>query len=76
MTKDPLLQAHHALKEDAADVGTLLLAEAMDSHFPSDVSRLHVCVYRLMVKFPGLGPLDAMEVLAKIGYLLEKEGKP
>ena len=75
MITDPLLQAHHALKEDEPDTAALMLAEAMDKFLPSELSCLHLCVYRLMVKFPGLTPLDAAEVLAKIGYLLEKESE-
>lgn len=76
MIDNPILQAHKAFREKEPDAAAEIMAEVLEKHFPSELTRLHLCVSRLMLDY-GLGILDALELAAKIGILLqqEKEGE-
>jgi hypothetical protein len=77
MTEDQVLQALRQLRRDAPDVAHEVLWDSLTDAFPTEISGLHLCVYRLMLDFPELGAVDAMEIVAKIGLLLQrKEGEP
>ena len=70
---DRILQALRNLRRDAPDVAHEVLGDALAESFPSDLTRLHLCVYRIMLAWPELTAVEAMEVVAKIGILLERK---
>lgn len=73
MIDNPILQALSKLKRDAPDAAHEIVWDSLVDSFPAQLTRLHLSVYRLMLDVPGLGAVDAMEVLAKIGILLQQE---
>ena len=73
MSDEDVMQAYRRLRVACPDAAYEVMLEAATDAIPEDLTRLHVCVYDLMLAVPGLGSLDAIEILARTGILLHRE---